>query len=246
MIWERRQDKRTSLCDLVAVAQKAPKFEYDFNHSAQSPAGSDVSKETLSASYRGNNVVVCWKWFGDLKKGGGFLDRFLNCVYGARIGKTNSEIYLNCGADVNGFTIGIGSDDESERRRIREIAEIAKTKYLSQRRISKTNKLKEKFKKRYDEIKDIAHKGRFYANFYGGPILTSGGTVAALRYMMFPAKYTDPVSETVAWGAAAVTSLPYQIFSVPAGFGLGMISAMQLAKSRAKKKKVLEENVEAP
>jgi len=98
----------------------------------------------------------------------------------------------------------------------------------------------EKIKAIGKNISERAYQARCYANFYGGPVLTAGGTIAAFRYMMFPAQAENPVAEVLYWGAAAVTSLPAQLISVPVGLGLGMLSVVELAKSRAKKGRNLE------
>ncbi|GEM_PF-6160348 len=98
----------------------------------------------------------------------------------------------------------------------------------------------EKIKAIGKNISERAYRARCYANFYGGPVLTAGGTIAAFRYMMFPAEYNGPLSEAVAWTSAAITSLPLQIFSIPVGLAMGMTSVVELAQSRAKKDRTLE------
>ena len=91
-------------------------------------------------------------------------------------------------------------------------------------------------------LSEKVYKARMYANVFGGPILASIGTIAVTRYIMFP-KCASPAWEAYFWVGATICSLPLQLFTVPAGLGLGVISRMQLAESRAEKRKKLEEKL---
>jgi len=58
-----------------------------------------------------------------------------------------------------------------------------------------------------EQIIEKVYNARSYANFYGGPVLTSAGTIAFFRYSTFSG-YESPVSEVLKWaGAAAISTM---------------------------------------
>jgi len=111
----------TSFEDLGEMVRNAPEFKYIPTYSPHSRIG-EVSTETLKAEYGGGIVGIQWQWPGKFDERKGFRDECLNCVFGHAKGKLGVGLLFyhhnNC--------------DYRDDSKIREMASIARQRYLSQ------------------------------------------------------------------------------------------------------------------
>lgn len=78
-------------------------------------------------------------------------------------------------------------------------------------------------------------------NFYGGVTLGALTPIALTRYSYGSIEHSgnlaiDCLKEGTLLVGATIQSLPWQIFALPAGLSLGIVSCMELSNQRKKKK----------